>query len=108
MNNKHSVFIKSLGFLIFTLSLFGFTNSINAQEYDIDYTVDFINQHLDESCKIVAQKRSIQIEYYRNGKVVRIDDFYPSSINIDEDIFYSHPEKRPPEPQRAGPTQSLF
>lgn len=93
MNNKISVVIKFLRVFLFIQFSVLLNSSSVAQEYDISYTVDFINSHLDDNCKIIAHKKSIEIEYYRNGKVVRKDDFYPSAINIEQDINYSHPEK---------------
>lgn len=81
--------------LILTIGITSTTNLINAQtnEYDLDYTTNYINERIDPACKVFAEKKNIRVEYYAKGKTVRIDEFYPEAIDIENSLNYSETEK---------------
>ncbi|NQV53005.1 MAG: hypothetical protein HQ500_07465 [Flavobacteriales bacterium] len=76
--------------LVFTLSFSALNAS--AQDYDVDYTVDYINGKLDNKCKVFSEKKNLRVEFYHNGEPVRIDYLFPESIDFDEGIYYSESE----------------
>ncbi|MBT3647071.1 MAG: hypothetical protein HN542_02395 [Flavobacteriales bacterium] len=81
-------FVAVASFL--TLAIFSPLVS-SAQTYDQDYTVKYINDQLESSCELFAEKKNVRIEYSGGGEVVRIDYLFPESINIEE-ISYSESE----------------
>lgn len=92
MNIKESRFFSLFSYTVFTLSTLIFAGNLKAQEYDEAATVSYINQYLDKDCEIFADKKSIRIEYNRNGKTLRVDDFYPSAIDLENEFEYSESE----------------
>lgn len=81
---------KRFFLLLGTLTLF---NVSQAQTYDTDYTVDYINERLSDVCKIFSERKNLRIEYYSNGEPVRIDYIFPSSIDFENGILYSTDEQ---------------
>lgn len=71
-------------------SLFCF--NIYSQVLDREYTVRFINEAADESCKLFDEKRNFRIEYYSDGNPVRIDYLFPEMIDYENGIIYSADE----------------
>ncbi|MEQ9187118.1 MAG: hypothetical protein RLP15_05235 [Cryomorphaceae bacterium] len=63
-----------------------------AQDYDVDYTVDYINAKLDGKCKVFSEKKNLRVEFYYNGEPARIDYLFPESIDFDQGIYYSDSE----------------
>lgn len=80
---------------IILLLLIGFSTSTFAQtiDYDLDYTEKYINEKLSPSCKLIANKRSISVEFYSKGKLVRVDDFFAEAIDREQGILYSEKEE---------------
>lgn len=71
------------------------TGVINAQtnEYDLDYTINYINQRIDPACKVFSEKKNIRVEYYSQEKTIRIDEFYPEAIDLENSLNFSETEK---------------
>lgn len=87
--------IKSKQINIILFFLIGFSSSlfVQAQDYDLDYTEKYINKRLSSSCKLIANKRSISVEFYSKGKLVRVDEFYAEAIDREKGINYSEEEE---------------
>ena len=78
---------------IFTLilSLMAVGN-LGAQDYDMDYTVDYINEKLDDNCQLFVEKKNIRVEFYMNNETVRVDYLFPETIDYENGISYSESE----------------
>lgn len=84
-----SIMFRTLPVLFLLLPI----QAIQAQEYDADYTVSYINEQLDKNCQIFHEKKNLRIEYYAHGEAVRIDYIFPESIDFEEGIYYSDSEE---------------
>lgn len=71
---------------------FAVVQNSNAQTYDVDYTVDYINGKLDGKCKLFSEKKNLRVEFYYKGEAARIDYIFPESIDFEEGIYYSESE----------------
>lgn len=65
---------------------------LDAQTYDADYTVSYINEHLSDVCKIFSERKGLRVEFYANGEPVRVDYINPASIDYEEGIRYAEDE----------------
>jgi hypothetical protein len=83
-----STLLRSILAIFFLLPL----APLQAQEYDEDYTIEYINKQLDKNCQIFSEKKNLRIEYYAHGEPVRIDYIFPESIDFEEGIYYSESE----------------
>ena len=84
--------LTSLTLLLTVFTLQTSFQSVQAQSYDEDYTVDFINKHLDGKCALFSEKKNIRVEFYLNGEPARIDYIFPESIDPENGIYYSKDE----------------
>jgi hypothetical protein len=84
---------KHYAILLFVLLCFSENNFGQSIDYDLDYTEKYINERLASSCKLFANKKSISVEYYSKGKLVRVDEFYAEAIDREEGIYYKEKEK---------------
>lgn len=93
MNIHMRLFIPSAlsAFLVFSAVVLS-SHDAAAQDYDVDYTVDYINGKLDGKCKLFSEKKNLRVEFYYNGEAARIDYLFPESIDFDEGIYYSESE----------------
>ena len=94
VKNQRRMF-KAILFLIITIGINPITSFIHAQtnEYDLEYTTKYINDRIDPACKVFAEKKNVRVEYYAKGKTVRIDEFYPEAIDLENSLNYSETEK---------------
>lgn len=79
-------------FHILLISFISTTIDVSAQTYDEDYTLDYINSHLEKKCRVFAEKKNIRVEFYAGGEPARIDYLFPVSIDFDEGIYFSESE----------------
>lgn len=84
-----SIMFRTLAVIFLLLPI----QALQAQEYDADYTVSYINKQLDKNCQIFHEKKNLRIEYYAHGEAVRIDYLFPESIDFEEGIYYSDSEE---------------
>lgn len=86
---------KAILSIILSIGISPITSLIHAQtnEYDLDYTINYINQRIDQSCKVFSEKKNIRVEYFSNGKTIRIDEFYPEAIDLENSPIYSDTEQ---------------
>ena len=96
INSKNQLnMFKAIFSLTLSLAILSISNLNYAQtnEYDLDYTTKYINERIDPACKVFAEKKNIRVEYYAKGKTVRIDEFYPEAIDLENSLNYSETEK---------------
>jgi hypothetical protein len=95
MANNRRRMIKVIVSITIVMGIASITSVIHAQtnEYDLDYTINYINQRIDPACKVFSEKKNIRVEYYSQGKTVRIDEFYPEAIDLENSLNYSEAEQ---------------
>ena len=81
--------IQSLALILVTTFI---SLTAHGQEYDVDYTVYFINKKLDKKCALFAEKKNLRVEFYYNGEAARIDYIFPESIDFEKGVYYSSEE----------------
>lgn len=64
-----------------------------AQNYDEEYTVNYINERTTDVCKIFHERKNVRIEFYAGGEPVRIDYIFPEYIDYEKGIYYSPEEE---------------
>ena len=85
--------MKFKALFILVLIPFGMlVTSANAQDYDEDYTVDYINSKLDGKCQLFSEKKNLRVEFSAGGEIARIDYIFPESIDFEEGIYFSESE----------------
>jgi len=77
--------------LLFSL-VFSFLQEGISQTYDKDYTVNYINDHVESSCKLFAEKKNLRIEYYSNGEALRMDYIFPETIDLENGVTFNKEE----------------
>lgn len=80
-----------------TVIFFGLLTSLiplrlDAQNYDAEYTLGYINERLTDVCKIFGERKGLRVEFYSNGEPVRVDYINPASIDYEEGIYYADDE----------------
>lgn len=91
MNTSFKKMRTILSILLISLISGSFAES-NAQQYDEDYTLKYINSKLDGKCEVFAEKKNIRVEYKVNGELARVDYIFPESIDFEKGIYYSENE----------------
>ncbi|GAB4377313.1 MAG: hypothetical protein Kow0075_05660 [Salibacteraceae bacterium] len=79
--------------LTLMICLLGMTCGSQAQEYDREYTVKYINDRLSDVCRLFDEKRNLRLEFYAKGEPVRIDYIFPESVDFEKGVYYSESEK---------------
>lgn len=78
--------------ILTALVLLKVTNGYS-QEYDKEYSTNFINEKSTEVCNIFQEKKNLRVEFYSKGEPVRIDYIFPETIDYEEGIYYSAEEQ---------------
>ena len=84
--------LKNMPLFVAAFAFVVMVQKSNAQTYDVDYTVEYINGKLDGKCKLFSEKKNLRVEFYDNSGVARMDYIFPESIDFEEGIVYSENE----------------
>lgn len=78
------------GLLICFFSTYSFT-TLGQKALDEEYTANYINERLSENCQLKLNRKDIEVHYFEDGELVRIDYIFPESIDPDQ-VSYSESE----------------
>lgn len=83
---------KATVLFVLFFAMLGFPDRLLSQSYDADYTVNYINKHLGDACKIFSERKHVRVEFYAGGQLVRIDHIFPDAIDYETGINYNEEE----------------